>query len=924
MQALHTRDWNSEIAWISTYLPHQGTLQHFVHHNPLNALENHPFEEACQVAEGLYQGESFLDQPRYLNYLKVGKMMPTALRQELEDYLHGQALSLSAAEQDAYFKLLCAPPGLSKREIIQKELAHHPQPDLVQHLEHLIALLPVQDPPANPYVYPTYRESILEQQGVDIDDIINPLLSKFLSAYVDPGSSYWNSEYRSAGLWACFRENFKSAYVLENRWARQLHVALKRAEHASRTVDELLSSYCQRLDVPPQHQKQYLLAMALRLRGWAGLFNQLEHEPEQILDHTVYSLKEFILVKLVIEDVVCRHFEAKPCAQQLESHLAKRQEQARENHSSELLYLTLHFLKQQGLTHSIGSMSAPEKQQLISRLRFLMQKQRRMLYQNALERSYAQQCVQALLHPKHTSQPQGPAQHFQYITCIDDREESLRRYLEQVAPQCQTFGVAGHFGLNMRYKGFNDVRYRKLCPGVVQETFQVDQIECTPASPGLSQTYARLFHGYALHSRISLISYLLTISGVLSIFPFFLKVFFPKLDGQLRRSLWKRFFHRPQLKDQIFQEEGQAEGLSYEQAADKVYQQLKTIDLLTDFCDFVYVVGHGSSSINNPHEYAYNCGACGGGKGRANGRIFATLANTPQVRAILAQKYGLSIPTTTVFMGGYHDTCKDTVSWAEIPLSPAQQLRHADNVTRIQKALQLNAQERGKKFYNVSPELNAEAAFAKMNVRANDLTEARPEYNHATNSLCVIGRRSLTQQLFMDRRSFLCSYNPEHDDGSVLAAIMGAAVPVCAGINLEYYFSTVDNEVYGCGSKLNHNITNNYAVMSGFASDLRLGLSKQMVEIHDPQRILFVIESQPAIIEGIMAQNLQLKRLITHHWVKLVVFDTLQNRFFTYAKQGFVEMVIPEASPPHYPQSQAIAVTAQNLIPMAVLTEAYA
>ena len=70
-------------------------------------------------------------------------------------------------------------------------------------------------------------------------------------------------------------------------------------------------------------------------------------------------------------------------------------------------------------------------------------------------------------------------------------------------------------------------------------------------------------------------------------------------------------------------------------------------------------------------------------------------------------------------------------------------------------------------------------------------------------------------------------------------------MPVCAGISLEYYFSYVDNEGYGCGTKLPHNITGLIGVMNGHASDLRTGLPLQMVEVHEPVRILFVIETTP-------------------------------------------------------------------------------
>ena len=100
---------------------------------------------------------------------------------------------------------------------------------------------------------------------------------------------------------------------------------------------------------------------------------------------------------------------------------------------------------------------------------------------------------------------------------------------------------------------------------------------------------------------------------------------------------------------------------------------------------------------------------------------------------------------------------------------------------------------------------------------------------------------ALTRGLFLDRRAFLVSYDATQDPADEsLAALMAAVVPVCAGISLEYYFSFVDNDRYGCGTKLPHNVTGLVGVMDGHASDLRTGLPWQMVEIHEPVRILFV------------------------------------------------------------------------------------
>ncbi len=118
---------------------------------------------------------------------------------------------------------------------------------------------------------------------------------------------------------------------------------------------------------------------------------------------------------------------------------------------------------------------------------------------------------------------------------------------------------------------------------------------------------------------------------------------------------------------------------------------------------------------------------------------------------------------------------------------------------------------------------------------------------------------------------------------SLLERLLQAVIPVCAGINLEYYFSFVDPTGYGCGTKLPHNITSLLGVMDGTASDLRPGLPWQMVEIHEPMRLLFLVESTPAAMQRIIDGNPSISRLVQGGWVQLAVLnaETLQvHRFF--------------------------------------------
>lgn len=142
----------------------------------------------------------------------------------------------------------------------------------------------------------------------------------------------------------------------------------------------------------------------------------------------------------------------------------------------------------------------------------------------------------------------------------------------------------------------------------------------------------------------------------------------------------------------------------------------------------------------------------------------------------------------------------------------------------------------------------------------------------------------------MDRRSFLTSYDPTTDgpDTPILNRILQAVIPVCSGISLEYYFSTVDNIGYGCGSKLPHNITSLLGVMEGAASDLRTGLSQQMVEIHEPMRILFVIENTADAFLAIMARNPNIDLLVRNRWVQVAVLSPTSNELLVFEGDRFV------------------------------------
>jgi uncharacterized protein YbcC (UPF0753/DUF2309 family) len=174
----------------------------------------------------------------------------------------------------------------------------------------------------------------------------------------------------------------------------------------------------------------------------------------------------------------------------------------------------------------------------------------------------------------------------------------------------------------------------------------------------------------------------------------------------------------------------------------------------------------------------------------------------------------------------------------------------------------------------VPTDVTAGEALRRVQGRAADLAQVRPEYGHASNAVCVVGRRRLTRGLFLDRRSFLVSYDPDADaTGAVLERTLAAVGPVCGGINLAYLFSRVDPLVYGAGTKLPHNITGLIGVMDGHASDLRTGLPFQGVDIHEPVRLLMVVEAPQERIKDVLDRLPAVKNLFVKKWIQFVALD---------------------------------------------------
>ncbi|MCU7843006.1 MAG: DUF2309 domain-containing protein [Candidatus Thiodiazotropha sp. (ex Monitilora ramsayi)] len=517
------------------------------------------------------------------------------------------------------------------------------------------------------------------------------------------------------------------------------------------------------------------------------------------------------------------------------------------------------------------------------------------LWLKAYERHYREQILKALSqnHSRGawSDREQQPAA--QLIFCMDDREEGIRRHLEELLPEVETLGAAAHFNVPHNWRGLDDSDVTPLAPVVPAPVIPVHEVCEHPTSSDreTGKTHqqrqnrlAQIGETLLQEGRRGLLvpSIMAAITAPFALAHLSGKILMPRAFGLFLQRAREWLVQRVSTKIDYIAPNDSPEatvesprlGFTDTEQADRVQTLLKNIGLTYGFSPLVAIIGHGSRNQNNPHASAYNCGACAGHFSGPNARLVAAMANRAEVRALLADR-DIHIPAGSHFIGGEHDTCNDVIAWYDLDDVPADLRDHLQHLrNKLQEAANLHAQERCRRFASASERLDPARAYAHVAGRALDFSQARPELGHATNACAFFGRRSMSRGAFFDRRSFLISYDATQDPkGEVLERHLLINGAVGAGISLEYYFSTVDNEGYGCGSKVMHNVTGYLGVMEGANSDLRTGLPRQMIEIHEAMRLLVVVEAKTETLTAIYQRQPPLQELVGNGWVQLTAMD---------------------------------------------------
>jgi uncharacterized protein YbcC (UPF0753/DUF2309 family) len=753
-----------------------------------------------------------------------------------------------------------------------------------------------------------HRDLLLAATAEDADLLVHDVLIRFCGAFLDQGLAPWPLPHRDEGFFRAFCALYRSGGP-PDRWRRRLANELSRLEDSQRGPLESIYESLELLGVCQTEWPDYLAATLTALRGWAGLIRQMELRGDRVVRPVPQgSLLEYLAVRLVLERVALAEiardvlgFSGPLCT--LRDELRKRIDGPQPPSVEQRAFLVFQLAQILGWTpEKLYGLTQQEWQGLLREIESFSSLERRRIFHQAYERHFYRRALDALaLHVQKPAAP-PPKPRFQALFCIDEREESLRRHLEELAPDIETFGLAGFFFIPMYYRGAADAHFTPLCPaGIQPQHWVVEQVVDHLQETHQRRIYTRRVLGIASHrfhvgSRTFAVGALLaTAVGVLASAPLIARIFSPRWTSRLRRRLGRFLQTPPPTRLQLERGEpkpgaanGQV-GFTLTEMTDIGERVLRDIGLTSNFARLVLVLGHGSTSMNNPHESAHDCGACGGARGGPNARALAQILNDPRVRERLRHR-GLPIPPQTIFLGGLHNTSNERIEFYDLDRLPASHREDFESVRALLKqACNRNAHERCRRFASAPLTLTFAAARQHVEGRAEDLAQVRPEWGHATNALSIVGRRASTRGLFLDRRAFLISYDPTQDDAehTLLTRILQAVFPVCAGINLEYYFSYVDNSGWGSGTKLPHNITALVGVMDGAASDLRTGLPWQMVEIHEPVRLLNLIETTPEAMLQLLERNQGIGQLCRNGWVHLAVLHPATRQIYVYHNGQF-------------------------------------
>jgi hypothetical protein len=346
------------------YLPCQGPIEVFVHHNTLHAFEEQSFHEAVQSGFARYHAEPYLSEREYRKLYAEGRITD-------EDLQTVVASSTNAASSDPTagpgtrsqlrLAMLRHPmhvgPDAEMRWIIaeadalncfREEVSHAHRYRIIEASRkwlyeaettksvasdgweelfttvgrnsstwsdrdwesfslHLLWRVCQEGTRTQPTEIQTEklirpRDQLLQATDQDTDRNVHEMLIRFCAAFVDQGYSDWALPNRDQG----FFESFVALYAGHSgglpRWLRDLPHDLSMVVKHGLSAEQSIALSLDELKVAEDDREEFLVQSLLALGGWAGMIWQLESGVDWVV-HSIPdgSLVGMLAVQLILE-----------------------------------------------------------------------------------------------------------------------------------------------------------------------------------------------------------------------------------------------------------------------------------------------------------------------------------------------------------------------------------------------------------------------------------------------------------------------------------------------------------------------------------------------------------------------------------------------------------------------------------------------
>jgi len=420
---------------------------------------------------------------------------------------------------------------------------------------------------------------------LDLDNQVHPLLFRILCAFLDQGIAIVHFPVVQKPFTESLKEMERNSFVS--------FFKTKKVRQKFLTGDYSLTELLGKIVGNEAYYEQYLFDQQFAHHGWSGFVSAVEVHPRTVLDRKQIKTIELLEFEQLLDlDALHHHFGAqwKPLA----------------DHVTE---------------PPVDLLADLEKTELAEVIE---------LWQDAFEWSYYDSVLKGILmanpdpvssqilksaDSSSTTEPRAVS--LQAIFCIDEREDSIRRHIEAVDKQAETFGAPGFFGVEFYFQQEGGKFYDKLCPAPVTPRYLIKESEAR------SSRKDELI--YTKHTHGILSGFILSIAfGFWAFVKKIQLLFRPKMSPAISNAYGHMDKHSVltiENKDPSDTENGLQIGYTLDEMATRGENFLRGIGMVKQFAPIVYFVAHGSSSANNPHHGAHDCGACSGRPGATNARV---------------------------------------------------------------------------------------------------------------------------------------------------------------------------------------------------------------------------------------------------------------------------------------------------------------